>query len=336
MTGVTSVTLRDLRLARVKQSLTTSDKKPSERLEFWQEIVCKKCVSAFAETEVVEDEFSGSLTSGELGPLVVAELNAPLHFWSRKSHHVRNDDQEVFILSLIREGGGELTQLGRSARLGPGDLVIYDSGATFDYALRAKTQLVKIPRRLLESKLDRPSDFLALKIDRTNPLSSILGELLARCLDIDLSLDLGPRVAQRLSNAIIDLVASICDLERDAIPATQVSQPLERVMRFARANLDDPDLGPEALAAAARVPGVPAPSAPFCVIPQNRLAGASAPTPMRWGWSERLEASRVALLQGEARSVTDAAFAHGFSDLGHFSRSFKRTFGISPRSLLQG
>ena len=65
----------------MKQSLTTADKKPSERLEFWQEVVCKKYVSASAETEVVGDEFSGSLTSGDLGPLVVAELDAPLHFW---------------------------------------------------------------------------------------------------------------------------------------------------------------------------------------------------------------------------------------------------------------
>jgi len=258
----------------VKQSLTTFDKKPSERLEFWQEVVCKKYVAAFAETEVVDDEFSGSLTSGELGPLVVAELNAPLHFWSRKPHHVRNDGQEVFILSRIQEGAGELTQLGRSARLGPGDLVIYDSGATFDYALRAKTQLLKIPRRLLESKLDRPSDFLALKIDRGNPLSAILGELLTRCLDIDLSLDLGPRVAKRLSNAIVDLVASICDLERDAIPAAQVSGPLERVMRFARANLDDPDLGPEALAAAG----------PMSVRSLNRLFGALGATPRCAGY----------------------------------------------------
>ena len=309
----------------MKQSLTTSDKKPSERLEFWQEIVCKKYVSASAETEVLDDEFAGSLTSGELGPLVVAELDAPLHFWSRKPCHVRNDDQDVFIVSLIQRGGGELTQRGRSARLGPGDLVIYDSGATFDYALRARTQLVKIPRRLLESKLDRPADFLALKIDRSNPLSPILGDLLTRCLDIDLSRDVGPWIAKRLSSAIVDLLATICDLERDALPETRVSAPLERVMRFARANLDDPDLGPEALAAAG----------PVSVRSLNRLFGALGATPMRWVWSQRLEASRISLSQGEVRSVTDAAFAHGFSDLGHFSRSFKRTFGISPQKLLR-
>jgi AraC-like DNA-binding protein len=309
----------------VKQSLTTSDKKPSERLEFWQEIVCKKYVSASAETEVLDDEFAGSLTSGELGPLVVAELDAPLHFWSRKPRHVRNDEQDVFIVSLIQQGAGELTQRGRSARLGPGDLVIYDSGATFDYALRARTQLVKIPRRLLESKLDRPADFLAVKIDRSNPLSPILGDLLTRCLDIDLSRDLGPWIAKRLSNAIVDLLASICDLERDTLPETQVSAPLERVMRFARANLDDPELAPEALAAAAAI----------SIRTLNRLFSTIGTTPMRWVWSQRLEASRVSLSQGAVRSVTDAAFAHGFSELGHFSRSFKRTFGISPQKLLR-
>jgi AraC-like DNA-binding protein/mannose-6-phosphate isomerase-like protein (cupin superfamily) len=315
----------DLRHARVKQSLTTSDKKPSERLEFWQEIVCKKYVSASAETKVRGDEFAGSLTSSELGPLVVAELDAPLHFWSRKPQHVHNDGQEVFIVSLIQQGAGELTQRGRSAQLGPGDLVIYDSGATFDYALRAKTQLVKIPRRLLESKLDRPHDFLALKIDRKNPLSSILGDLLSCCLEIDLSLDLSPRTAKRLSNAIVDLLVSICDLERDTLPETQISGPLERVVRFARANLDDPELGPDALAGAAAI----------SMRTLSRLFGALGTTPMRWVWSERLEASRTSLLQGEVRSVTEAAFAHGFSDLGHFSRSFKRTFGISPQKLLR-
>ena len=85
-------------------------------------------------------------------------------------------------------------------------------------------------------------------------------------------------------------------------------------MRFARANLDDPELGPEALAAAGAM----------SVRTLNRLFGSLGATPMRWVWAERLKASRVALMQGEVRSVTDAAFAHGFSDLGHFSRSFRQ------------
>lgn len=309
----------------MKQTLTTADKKPSERLEFWQEIVCKKYVSASAETRVGEDEFSGTLTSGELGSLIVAELHAPLHFWSRKARHVRNDGQEVFIVSLIQEGEGELTQFGRSARLGPGDLVIYDAGAKFDYALRAKTQLVKIPRQLLELKLDRPNDFVARTIVRGNPLSPVFSELLGRSLDIDLSHEFAPSIASRLSNAIVDVIASICDLERDAWPEAKIPATLARAMRFARANLDDPELSPEALAAAG----------PMSVRTLNRLFGSLGATPMRWVWAERLKASRVALMQGEVRSVTDAAFAHGFSDLGHFSRSFKRTFGMSPQTMLR-
>ena len=129
----------------MKQSLTTADKKPSERLEFWQEVVCKKYVSASAETEVLDDEFSGSLTSGELGPLVVAELDAPLHFWSRTPRHIQYDGQDVFIVSLIQRGAGELTQLGRSARLGPGDLVIYDTAAVIRLCVESENTTGESP-----------------------------------------------------------------------------------------------------------------------------------------------------------------------------------------------
>src|SRR4051812_23733118 len=98
----------------VRQRLTTSDKPPAERMDFWQEEVCRKYVAASAVTDLENEDFSASLTSRDLGPLTVAELCAPLHFWARKAQHVRNDAQDVFIVSLIRSGGGELTQRGRS------------------------------------------------------------------------------------------------------------------------------------------------------------------------------------------------------------------------------
>jgi hypothetical protein len=142
-----------------------------------------------------------------------------------------------------------LTQFGRSDGVGPGDLVIYDAGATFDYVLRAKTQLVKIPRRLLESRLDRPGDFVARKIVRSNPLSPLLGDLLGRSLDIDTSHEFGPSIAKRLSNAIVELVALFAIFNVTACLRPEFpGRSRERC--GLRANLDDPELGPGALAAA--------------------------------------------------------------------------------------
>jgi len=307
----------------VIQCLTTSDKRPSERLDYWQEVVCKKYVSASAATDLDNEAFSGSLISREVGPLVVAELSAPLHFWSRKPWHVRNDGQEVFIVSLIRRGGGELSQLGRTVRLGEGDLAIYDSSAPFDYALHASTQLIKVPKRLLESKLANTRDLVAKKIERGDPLTAILGDLISTTLTLELSDDVGAVAAKRLSNAIVDLLVSVYDLRRETV--SEPSRPLEKVMRFARAHLDSGDLTPDRLAAAGAI----------SVRTLNRLFGGLGTTPMRWVWSQRLEASRTSLSQGQVTSVTEAAFAHGFSELAHFSRSFKKAFGVTPHEILK-
>ena len=48
----------------------------------------------------------------------------------------------------------------------------------------------------------------------------------------------------------------------------------------------------------------------------------------------RLDRVRHALLTGEG-NVTSIAFAHGFTELGHFSGLYRRAFGESPRDTLR-
>lgn len=58
-------------------------------------------------------------------------------------------------------------------------------------------------------------------------------------------------------------------------------------------------------------------------------------TPMEFLRSVRLRHAKAMLLgqEGDARSVTEVAFACGFSELSSFSKSFSSTFGISPSVL---
>lgn len=53
-------------------------------------------------------------------------------------------------------------------------------------------------------------------------------------------------------------------------------------------------------------------------------------------WAMRLDACREAIESGRVRSISQAALDVGFSDLSHFSRAFRKRFGMAARSLLKG
>lgn len=96
-----------------------------------------------------------------------------------------------------------------------------------------------------------------------------------------------------------------------------------RIATFIEANLTDPALTPSDIAAEAHI----------SVRHLHRLFESQGRSVSDWIRERRLEQCRAALSDPcmENKSITEIAFSWGFSDSAHFSRSFRRSFGISPR-----
>lgn len=302
----------------------TSGIPPRERFDYWTELVCKNYFAANALTEEGDRTFEGSLSDLDIGLIKLGHLEAPLHFWSRTPCQVRREDHEEYIVSLLVKGTCELEQLGRTAMQHEGEIVFYESSSPLRYDMNASAQLVKIPKRLLDARVTDLRSLIAVRFSSRSPLAPVLSSMIAEVSKLTLTEAEASIVAPRIESAIIDIIVAMCDLFQE-IEADSRTARLDRIIRYARANLGDERLTTQMLAHHGGV----------SVRTLNRLFATLGTTPMRWLWAQRLETSRAALAGRRVRSVTEAAFLTGFNELGHFSRSYKKAFGVTPLETLR-
>lgn len=100
---------------------------------------------------------------------------------------------------------------------------------------------------------------------------------------------------------------------------------LLQVRRYIEDHLDDPCLTPASAAAAHGIS-----------VRTLQLAFAEAgTTASHWIRDRRLRVCYRQIARARpAETITDIAFSWGFSDAGHFSRTFKQAFGVSPSHVL--
>jgi AraC-like DNA-binding protein len=306
--------------------LAMGDKHPRDRLAYWYDVACKVFVKHECRVEN-SPVFDASIHRGTLGELNIIEVESRgLNYAAVTARDIANDEDGVFLLGLQLEGRATVIQDGREAALHPGDLALLDAQRSYTshYSSKWRRLFVKIPHRALKARLAPTSQLTARAVRRDSGVGGILSDYI-RLLPPRIG-SLQPIERERIGEQLLDLIALALRAQRgtDETPSLSSARAvaLLQLRSVIEARLHDPSLDPETAAGAAGI----------SVRYANSLLAHEGLSLQRLIVARRLERCRMALADARQahRSVSEIAYAWGFSDQSHFTRRFKAAFGCSP------
>lgn len=296
-------------------TLTLDDGTPRSRAERWRAAVPRVFDGLSARTDGVGPI---RLVATRFGPgrLVVVGGTA-----STIERAISRADASSELVNVVVQARGStiVTSAGSTAELRAGEVALIDGARPFTFELGPDYEhvVVQLPRTLVGRRHDRLLAAAGPRIEPGPGTALVVGwlrELAARLPALD--------AASRAHT--FDAVVACVGL---LVPAPAADR-FSRAVADIDAALPDPDLSVGALAARQG-------------ISRRRLDAVFAARGVRGSaliWSRRLDRIAAALRDPANRGVpiVDLALAWGFSSQAHFSRSFRRRFGVRPSDYRRG
>ncbi|CAM5244083.1 MULTISPECIES: helix-turn-helix domain-containing protein [Streptomyces] len=309
-----------------KKSITvhyTTDAVPEHRrAAYWSDALAR--TFAGAEASVPVGRCRGRIRTSRLGPVqVVTVEGGPV--WIRRPAQPAESLQDgcLMVMSLL-EGSAVVSQGYRETHVQPGETVFHDATHPmrigFTGTFRAACLI--FPRGLIgltETHLKRVP---ATPISRCAPSASLLSPLLARLGDTVPKLP--PGTSEVLVRHVVGLLSVLAEerLPEEAGLPQAAQDLLSRIKAYIDQRLGDPDLTPLSIAQTHHI------STRYL----HKLFEYEDTTASRWIQRRRLERCRRELARRGSAGMTISAVARqfGFSSAAHFSRTFRRMYGMSP------
>lgn len=304
----------------------STDEAPSrDRFDYWQEVVCRTYAHCSGVAED-RDGFVAATSVRDFGFLEMSDVVSAAIRYDRQPSDLRKGPRDDFFVSLMIQGAADFEQNGQASAHHSGDILIYDAAKPYVYhhRLNYRSILMRVPRPVISARL---IDLDALG-GTVLPGSSAYGRLVGSLMRETYSLG---EMEQEIDGAAFS--APTLDMITAAIRGALGDRDdggrghsvlLKRIMHYMKSSLADATLTLEAIARNQNV----------SARTLSRLFAEAGTTPMGWLQAQRLAWAYNALAERRITTVTEVAFAAGFSDLSHFSRSFKKAFGRTPNTLL--
>jgi AraC-like DNA-binding protein len=312
-----------------RKHLSTATVGSDDRFAYWLDMIC--AMYAQLECDRPSGEVFGEISFSQLGALDLTELHSNVQCVRRTPSMISHDTRDSSLVQIQRAGRAVVRQDGREARLVPGDFVMYDTTRPYELHFEDESHeviVVRLPISELQSHVVNLHDLTATTV----PGTCAAGNLLLTMIDtLQRDIDrLHPSSVIGVSEGITSIIAA----GLRSLPGANAQRSSQlcayhvaRVRAYVMDNLRNPELSIASIACAMRLSpdhlsrlfrGEP--------VPLSRLI-----------WQLRLDACRRDLCDARMaqRSVSEIAFAWGFNDATHFSRSFREQFGLSPRDWRQ-
>ncbi|MET0821730.1 MAG: helix-turn-helix domain-containing protein [Aeromicrobium sp.] len=291
-----------------------------DRVDFWRSSVCDSFVPLAVEPR--EGPLRGRLDGGDVAETRLRRIRATSHSFARRADAIRRGDPEVLHLLRLDHGRADVEQDGRVASLEPGDLVLYDSSRPFQAQTRSDFQFTVclLPKRLLPVSETVQKDRTARPLDARTGVGAATTTLLTSLSQI--ATETTPTQELALQHAMASMyVALMADDDQTAHPG---SVHLSLAKSFVARHLGDPALSPSDVAQACSI----------SLSHLHRLFADDERTVAGHIREQRLQGAYRDLTSGPSTEpVGDIGRRWGLPDPAHFTRAFKRRFGMTPGEL---
>jgi AraC-like DNA-binding protein len=301
-------------------AVSTDRIRPAERHAFWTEAICR----SFAN---VETRPLGSVTVGgrfefvEIGQSKLIHFDSSPQCYSRDARMVSKAGSDEFMFDFQRRGRSSMVQAGSESTIEPGFGVLYDARRPFEDRLygpeqRSEVFIVTVPAAALLHLAPDAERLCARPIPLTGTVARSIAALVRNAV---MTTDGSP------AQADVDVVACLAALLR---LATGMPHGLGRDALFA-------PLDAYLCANIVALRPMHAIAGEFAVSERtlHRIFSDRGTTFERHVLQRRVGRFRSLLRQDSLRANSIAALAMqcGFADAAHATRTFRNSFGKTPR-----
>lgn len=302
--------------------LRTADVSETERVDFWRSAM-KSVLSADCAVRPVGRSFEAAMGVLDCDPINLVEISGQA-FETRRM----GPGAEGWVSLMFQiDGMGAMSDGKRECLLCAGDMCIVapDRDITARRPGRFRQVLANVPRDELDAALPAWQSLSMTTISADRPATKAAADVIRLMMgrrDL-LDRDCRGHLAAVALNLIGGLTAEAAAPGRASRPTRMMAYHRRRIEAFVLENLRDPELSVSGIAAALGL----------SVRYVHRLFHADGSSLMQWVMQQRLQACRREIDARCGRSISEVAFAWGFNCASHFSRAFKKQFGVRPSEI---